>query len=85
MPLPSTYSGKALSNDLTLSDGESELWENAQSTTDHAIILLSKRLEKSSESSEKHAKSLTFATWVLAVATIVLAIATLLLLFKSGA
>ncbi len=85
MPLPGTYSGRTLSNELTLSDGETQLWGNAQSTTDHAIILLSKRLEKSSESSDKHAKSLTFATWVLAGATIVLAIATILLLFKAGA
>ncbi len=85
MPRPSTYSGRTLSTELTLSDGERELWGNVQSTTDHAIILLSKRLEKSAESSDRHAKSLTFATWVLAGATIVLAIATVLLLFKAGA
>jgi hypothetical protein len=62
MPLPSTYSGTTLSNELALSDGEKELWGSAQSTTDHAIILLSKRIEKASVSSDKHAKAMNWLT-----------------------
>jgi hypothetical protein len=63
MPLPSTYSGTTLKDELALSQGEQELWGNAQSTTDHAIILLSKCLEKSSESNDRHAKAMNWLTF----------------------
>ena len=40
-------------------------------------------LVRSAEASDRHAKSLTLATWVLAAATIVLAMATIALLLKA--
>lgn len=62
MPLPSTYSGTNLQNELNLSEGEKQLWGNAQSTTVHAVILLSKNLQKYSDSNDKYANAMKWLT-----------------------
>lgn len=62
MPLPSTYSGKTLQNELNLSEGEKKLWGNAQSTTVHSVILLSKNIQKFSESNDKYANAMKWLT-----------------------
>lgn len=62
MPFPGTYDGQALRNELNLSEGEKQLWDNAQSTTDHSILLLSKNLKKLSDSSDKYAKAMNLLT-----------------------
>jgi hypothetical protein len=62
MPLPSTYDGQSLRKELNLSEGEGQLWDNAQSTTDHSILLLSKNIKKLSDSSDKYAKAMKLLT-----------------------
>jgi len=62
MPLPSTYDGKNLQDELNLSEGEKQLWSNAQSTTDHAILLLSKNIQKLSNSNDKYARAMKWLT-----------------------
>jgi len=58
----------------TLTFYSSKILESALSK--HATALI-----KAGEASDRHARSLTIATWVLAVATIILALATLALLY----
>lgn len=48
----------------------------------NAIQAHADALVKASEASDRNARSLTFATWVLAAATLALVIATLVLVFK---
>lgn len=50
-------------------------------TIERAIDNLTAAIDRASDASEKHAKSLTTATWVLGVATVVLAIATIVNIF----
>ncbi len=62
MPLPGTYSGQQLENELELSNGERELWGNAQSTTVHAVILLSKNIQRFSKSNDQYANAMKWLT-----------------------
>jgi hypothetical protein len=71
MSLPGTYSGQILSTELDLSEGEKELWDNAQSTTDHSIILFSKTIKKLSDSNNKNAKAMTIFTGGLLLVAVV--------------
>jgi len=61
-------------SEATLTFYSSKILESALSKHANALIA-------SSQASDRHAASLTIATWVLAVATIVLAFATIALLF----
>jgi len=79
MPLPSTYDGKILQDELNLSQGEKMLWSNVQSTTDHSIILLCKNIQKLSNSNDKHAFALNILTAGILIVTI---LQILILLFK---
>lgn len=79
MPLPSTYNGQALRNELNLSEGEKQLWDNAQSTTEHSILLLSKNVKRLSDSSDKYAIAMN---WLTAGILVVAILQILILLFK---
>jgi len=73
---------------LQLAAQQKDIWAEAVSTF-YSSKLLEAALEKHSkalitaaEASDRYAKGLTKATWVLAGATIVLALGTIVLLFK---
>jgi hypothetical protein len=62
MPLPKTYEEGTLQDELRLSEGEKRLWSSAQSTTDHAIILLGNRIQQLSDSNNKYALAMNWLT-----------------------
>jgi len=61
MPLPRTYDGKTRQDELILLK-ERNSWSYAQSTSDHAILLLSKNIQKLSDSNDKYAKAMNWLT-----------------------
>ncbi len=77
-------------NFLRLVAQQKDTWSEATLTfyssklLEAALAKHAEALTNAAEASDRHAVSLTRATWVLAGATIILAIATIALLFRSG-